>query len=228
MGRIREKEQRRRGKEVDAAEEPRVGTIDGQADGTGVIDAAAALAKAEPATSTTTSIALDNKKEEELRVAEEAGERCMRMDRFGGADGEVFTFCFQGEMIFKPGFIGFPERSPQELLSNHFYRCEKRNKIELDVTDCECSMIDPLGNKMVCQCKLPPCAVSAFKQLQTQQTIHKRNMSALKTTIDQVQAAMSNPKAAVESVLTLHTRSGTLQDDVRRWLLCRTHSAINM
>ncbi|KAF8593197.1 hypothetical protein BDV93DRAFT_566806 [Ceratobasidium sp. AG-I] len=201
VAKIREKEQRRRGRDVDAAEELKVGTADGHANSPGSINVPATPGNADPMAPTTLSSDPDKAEEPEADTKEK-----------------------DAETTLKPCFIDFPAPSEEVIRSSHLWSYDSRDRIELNVPGCECSIpffCNP-SELATCQCKLPPCAVSAFKQLQIQQRTHKNNISALESTIEQIQVAMSHPKPTAKNtskaVPTPSSRFSTLQDDVRNWL----------
>lgn len=74
MGRIREKEQRRKGREVDAAEKPQVGVAKEPAGGPEAMDTLASLLRANPVTETTTTPSPENTEETQSGVTKEDGE----------------------------------------------------------------------------------------------------------------------------------------------------------
>ena len=119
--------------------------------------------------------------------------------------------------------------SDQELQKFHYDSYGARNRIELNVPGCECSVTYSPNSRYECQCKLPPCAISAFKHLQVQQQAYKSNISTLETTVEHIQMAMSKFRSTAELTteisLTSHMQSGALQDDVREWLAGKTRSA---
>ncbi|KAF8593196.1 hypothetical protein BDV93DRAFT_588022 [Ceratobasidium sp. AG-I] len=95
-------------------------------------------------------------------------------------------------------------------------------KIEVPVSDCDCKLVDKYRLESTCKCKLPPCAMTAFKELQTQQLAYKSNISALETTIEQMQITLSSFKFIAELTETTPPpppTSSSLQGDVKRWLV---------
>lgn len=138
--------------------------------------------------------------------------------------------CLQAAASLKPCFVDFPALSVEEIRSAYVRRYEDRHRIELDVPGCECSLPykhDP-NQTAICQCKLPPCAVSAFKHLQTQQIAHKNSISTLETTIEQIRTAMPTTKPFTEYITETAPTSclgpSTLQNDVRGWLAGKERS----
>lgn len=203
LGRIREKEQRRRGREVDAVEDLRGRVGEERADDPGMPHAPATPVKPEPTAPTTASPNSDKAQGTQAGVTQ----------------GDV-------ETSFKPCFIDLPTPSVQEIQNSYCYYGD-RYRINLNVPDCKCSAY---GRH--CQCKLPACAISAFEQLQTQQLAHKTNISALEATIEQIQVAISPPKLTAEPTTenapTVGLRSGTLRDDLRNWLIGRRDDVATM
>ena len=132
-------------------------------------------------------------------------------------------FFFETEPLPRPFFVNAPELSVNELTAYCSSLTSINPKIEVPVLDCDCKLVDKYRLQTACKCKLPPCAVTAFKELQTQQLAHKSNISVLKTTVEQMQATLASFKPiAVQPTATTppSTRTSSfLQDDVKRWLV---------
>lgn len=225
VARIREKEQRRRGRDIDAATEQE--EFDEEDDG-GEEEAAAAAELEEfdagKGSSPVKSIQIGGKR---TRSAASGvldsniifGEVAQAKEAKTSPDEKG-----QVEPILKPCFVGM--RTP----SAYWYD-SKPDKIEIAVPGCECKawyaalgVPPPSKNGIVsCQCKVPPCVVSAFKQLQTQQIAFNDDISKLETTIEHIQMSLDSPTSASASIIepdldgALHTQ--TIQEDVHNWLI---------
>ncbi|KAF8596255.1 hypothetical protein BDV93DRAFT_611007 [Ceratobasidium sp. AG-I] len=135
------------------------------------------------------------------------------------------------EPLPKPNFVHAPDLSTAEM----FVYCSNPYgsicKIELPVLDCDCKADRPKwGPQSPCICKLPPCAVSAFKHLQIQQLAHKSDISVLKHTIEQMQVVTASLKPTDEPTKDTTAPSlivsSTLQDDVKRWLVSQQSNVV--
>ncbi|KAF8599384.1 hypothetical protein BDV93DRAFT_546949 [Ceratobasidium sp. AG-I] len=188
MGRIREQEQRRRGKEVDAMGELKgSGITQGQAGEPEAMYAPITPAKAASIAPTT--------------IPSKTGSAQMTEVEVTGKDVP----------------------STETLQSSYSYSSFDGKRIMLSVPGCECKVHYSDGSKNICPCKLPPCAVSAFKELQTQQLAHKGNIFVLSRTVEQMQAAMSSLKPTAGHITETEPyssiRSSSLKEDVQKWLL---------
>ena len=124
-----------------------------------------------------------------------------------------------------------PELSAAELCQYWSRTNITQYRVELPVLDCDCKVSYNNAAQVVsCKCKLPPCAVSAFKQLQTQMLSHRSDISALKGTIEQIQVAATSPKPVAERATDIEPPrpivSSTLQADVKRWLVSQRDGAL--
>ena len=68
------------------------------------------------------------------------------------------------------------------------------------------------------RCKLPPCAVSAIRYLQTQQVAHKNKLAKLETTIEQIRADRSPPMPVPQPCSYNFAQVGYVHEEVRKWL----------
>ncbi|KAF8599371.1 hypothetical protein BDV93DRAFT_609331 [Ceratobasidium sp. AG-I] len=110
------------------------------------------------------------------------------------------------------------------------YRNSTTGIIELSVDDCTCKTESPRvlpGQPQIIRlteprhiCKLPACAVLAFKDLQTQQVAHAHDITQLQTAIAQIRAPPEPPFLDItgDSMLPQSTPSESIQGDVRKWL----------
>lgn len=68
-------------------------------------------------------------------------------------------------------------------------------------------------------CKLPACAVRAFKELQTQQLAHVTSIAQLETAVIQLQTPPPPPiNPLKESTSDQHAGSESIQEEVLKWL----------
>ncbi|KAF8599379.1 hypothetical protein BDV93DRAFT_560462 [Ceratobasidium sp. AG-I] len=207
VAKIREKEQRRRGKEIDAAEELANKVAKDQSDGSGALNVSATPVKIGFRTPT---FAWSNFANAKMTKEEGIGKNA--------------------EPALQPCFTGFPAPSAQTMQSP--YASGRGKRIYLDVPGCDCSGPPSDGSKTVAQCKLPPCAISAFNHLQAQQLVHKSNISALETTTEQIQNAITTlqttTKHAIETIPPAHIQISSLREDVQKWLALKRNGAATL
>ncbi|KAF8599375.1 hypothetical protein BDV93DRAFT_526164 [Ceratobasidium sp. AG-I] len=100
--------------------------------------------------------------------------------------------------------------------------------IELAVDDCTCEFQPrPVWsgfkwvqqNKTQCICKLPVCAVRAFKDLQTRQVAHANSITHLESVVTQLQTPPAPPPQDLADFASPEpTASESIQEEVRKWL----------
>lgn len=230
VARIREKEQRRRGKEVDATiEDNENEEVQDEKQDAGVVETPPTspsppkigakkrgrvnkVARLVPATSEPSAV-------EEGQLEESKAPKDEKRDRESNSLLQPLFYLppCQVEMM-KPCFI---DTSTPGAYSNAQYD-NQTQMIELMAPDCECSTIFDWGFASR-PCKLPPCAVSAFKHLQNQQLVHTNNIATLETTIDQLQAARTPNPESEPDLVESSSQFGTVQEEVRRWMAGREY-----
>lgn len=95
--------------------------------------------------------------------------------------------------------------------------------LRLQVPGCVCKVDYGSGNIQDCICKLQPCTIRAFKNLQTLQLTHTNTISKLETTMEQFQVALSSlgtspgPHIELDSDGAVYT--GFVQEEVHKWLV---------
>ncbi|KAF8599382.1 hypothetical protein BDV93DRAFT_609338, partial [Ceratobasidium sp. AG-I] len=106
------------------------------------------------------------------------------------------------------------------------HHCSRRNPgsyiVELPVNSCTCTSTSGyLSNGAyhkggTVECKLPACAVRAFKDLQTRQVAHANSIAHLEAVITQLQTPPAPPpESPTNSASPELTASESIQEEVR-------------
>lgn len=208
VARIREKEQRRKGKEVDAT----IGGSGGLAEESveedpGASDTATNTGKAKgrkrKVKQSTSGSNLDSSKDDQDQAKE---------TNAGTTEKEDV------KAISTPSFA-------DAQLPEKYWCATKPDRIAVPVPGCECESQYGSENPravQACKCKLPPCAFTAFKNLQTIQSTHNSDIANLGTTLEQVQTTLLSlttapkPYGGLDPDEPNETRSA--QEEVRKWL----------
>lgn len=111
--------------------------------------------------------------------------------------------------MMKPSFIGIQTDGvyPKDKWAKS---CNTRN---LKVPDCACSFDDGASTPSRYECKLPACAVAAFKNLQIQQIAHTNSITNLEQSIDILNASLATTPESPAKVLNPH--HGSIREEVR-------------
>ncbi|KAF8599369.1 hypothetical protein BDV93DRAFT_526161 [Ceratobasidium sp. AG-I] len=228
LARIREKEQRRRGRDIDSM-------IEGDDDESLTEDLHVPegdLEAVEPAPQPTTAASPTKSKKKRVRRPTKSTPIGVAKATNGQAkpqaiqDREAKVKEDEGKCIeasIKPCFIDVA--TPETHDRSH--RKSTTGMIELSGDDCTCRF-EPgqwwTGRELVygeepCRCKLPACAVRAFKGLQTQQVAHTNSIAHLESVITQLQTPPAPPpESPTKSASPELTASKSIHEEVRSWL----------
>ncbi|KAF8594460.1 hypothetical protein BDV93DRAFT_611864 [Ceratobasidium sp. AG-I] len=228
LARIREKEQRRRGRDIDTATED--GDEENLPKELRVPDAQLGAIKPS-ALSVPQSTLTKSLKEEIASSAAEVsnantGQSQLQasQDLAGVAEDKKENV----DVSTKPCFISTTTPKTHDVLQLN----SKTGMIELPVDDCTCGYATgtwirgkyaPHQGKQ-CICRLPACAVRAFKNLQIQQIAHANSIAHLESLIPEIQTPQAPPFENHAEFASPHpTGSDFIQEEVRKWLeRCRT------
>ncbi|CUA77420.1 hypothetical protein RSOLAG22IIIB_02433 [Rhizoctonia solani] len=196
VAKIREKEQRRRGKAVDAGQEEE-----------------APKSKVENVNEVTiSSLPGDQEPPKEIHhpsgSAESQTTGSTGATDSDGAQDSVKT----SESESQPSFLDI------EVTKKVTYNTGGKPRIQvgLPVPGCSCSYKELFGPKSSCPCMLPACAVSAFKHIQVEQLAHKRSITDLQSSVSELYSmSESKPGSAGEQKVETSNRAVPMHEEIQ-------------
>ncbi|KAF8599378.1 hypothetical protein BDV93DRAFT_609335 [Ceratobasidium sp. AG-I] len=229
LARIREKEQRRRGRFIDAVMEG--DDNERLPKGLQALEGGLEAARSTPLATTDSPLSKSQKKK--MRRSTEFAAALVTKANDGKAEPQVNqnqeakvkeAEKESVETSMKPCFIN--TATPET--HDDGQRTLDTVVIELAVDDCTCQFQPrPVWNgcqwvlqkKKQCICKLPACAVRAFKDLQTRQIAHASSIAQLESVVTQLQTPPAPPPQDPADYMSAEPiASESIQEEVRKWL----------
>lgn len=212
VARIREKEQRRRGREVDCAAESDKECAMGEEPATNSSGTKGKGKDENGSTSVTPEL--------DVSVGEQDQAKKMLTETNKKGEGELYVAGGDCILISPPfavrqvGTIPTSSFIGVETTGTH-WRSHSLDTLVLDVPGCECTRF--AGRR----CALPPCVASVIKHLQTQQLAHNAGISNLESTIGHAKPVLTpfaTPEPQVDLDSDEPSQTGYVEEEVRKWL----------